>query len=152
MLLVFVRGKEEQFVFHDRSTERKAVSLCCLIGELHLLVQELVVAAIQVLVGVISKGGSSEFVGTRLCNGIDCTTRESTLANVERRHGDLDLVDGVERDGVGARLATVGAAGSERIDVVITEPEFSVKECEEIAEKLSEFFKPYFEKYKIRKI
>ena len=44
------------------------------------------------------------------------------------------------------------AAGSERIDVVITEPEFSVSECEEIAEKLSEFFKPYFEKYKIRKI
>lgn len=46
----------------------------------------------------------------------------------------------------------LGAAGSERIDVVITEPEFSVAECEEIAEKLSEFFKPYFEKYKVRKI
>ena len=41
----------------------------------------------------------------------------------------------------------LGAAGSERIDVVITEPEFSVDECEEIAEKLSEFFKPYFDKY-----
>ena len=46
----------------------------------------------------------------------------------------------------------LGAAGSERIDVVLTEPEFSVSECEEIAEKLAEFFKPYFEKYKIRKI
>ena len=46
----------------------------------------------------------------------------------------------------------LGDAGSERIDVVITEPEFSVEECEEIAEKLSEFFKPYFDKYKIRKI
>lgn len=46
----------------------------------------------------------------------------------------------------------IGAAGSERIDVVLTEPEFSVDECEEIAEKLAEFFKPYFEKYKIRKI
>ena len=41
----------------------------------------------------------------------------------------------------------LGAAGSERIDVMITEPEFSVEECEEIAEKLSEFFKPYFDKY-----
>ena len=40
----------------------------------------------------------------------------------------------------------------ERIDVVLTEPEFSVDECEEIAEKLAEFFKPYFDKYKIRKI
>ena len=46
----------------------------------------------------------------------------------------------------------LGAAGSERIDVVLTEPEFSVAECEEIAEKLAEFFKPYFEKYKVRKI
>ena len=43
----------------------------------------------------------------------------------------------------------LGSAGSERIDVAITEPEFSVEECEEIAEKLAEFFKPYFEKYKI---
>ena len=42
----------------------------------------------------------------------------------------------------------LGAAGSERIDVVITEPKFSVSECEEIAEKLAEFFKPYFDKYK----
>ena len=44
------------------------------------------------------------------------------------------------------------AAGSERIDVVLTEPKFSVSDCEEIAEKLAEFFKPYFDKYKIRKI
>ena len=46
----------------------------------------------------------------------------------------------------------LGAAGSERIDVAITEPEFSVEECEEIAEKLAEFFKPYFDKYKVRNI
>ena len=46
----------------------------------------------------------------------------------------------------------LGAAGSERVDVTITEPKFSVSECEEIAEKLAEFFNPYFEKYKIRKI
>ena len=42
----------------------------------------------------------------------------------------------------------LGAAGSERVDVTITEPEFSVEECEEIAEKLAEFFKPYFEIYR----
>ena len=46
----------------------------------------------------------------------------------------------------------LGSAESEQIDVVLTEPEFSVEECEEIAEKLAEFFKPYFEKYKVRKI
>ena len=42
----------------------------------------------------------------------------------------------------------LGDAGSERIDVTFTRPKFSVKECEEIAEKLAEFFKPYFEKYR----
>ena len=46
----------------------------------------------------------------------------------------------------------LGAAGSERVDVVLTQPKFSVAECEEIADKLAEFFKPYFEKYKIREI
>ena len=42
----------------------------------------------------------------------------------------------------------LGAAGSERVDVTITQPKFSVDDCEEIAEKLAEFFKPYFEKYR----
>ena len=45
----------------------------------------------------------------------------------------------------------LGAAG-ERIDVTLTQPKFSVAECEEIADKLAEFFKPYFDKYKVRKI
>ena len=46
----------------------------------------------------------------------------------------------------------LGAAGIERIDVVLTRPKFSVAECKEITEKLAEFFKKYFEKYKVRKI
>ena len=46
----------------------------------------------------------------------------------------------------------IGDGVSERIDVTFTSPEFSVEECEEIAEKLSEFFKQYFEKYKVRNI
>lgn len=40
----------------------------------------------------------------------------------------------------------------ERVDVTLTQPKFSVAECEEIADKLAEFFKPYFEKYRVRKI
>lgn len=69
-------------------------------------------------------------------------------------HGFYDWIDyegALENYGYTPTIV-LGAAGSERIDVVLTEPEFSVEECEEIAEKLSEFFKPYFEKYKIRKI
>lgn len=69
-------------------------------------------------------------------------------------HGFYDLVDyeGVLENYGYTPTIVLGAAGSERIDVVLTEPEFSVEECEEIADKLAEFFKPYFDKYKVRKI
>lgn len=69
-------------------------------------------------------------------------------------HGFYDLVDyegALENYGYTPTIV-LGAAGSERIDVVLTEPEFSVEECEEIADKLAEFFKPYFDKYKVIKI
>ena len=69
-------------------------------------------------------------------------------------HGFYDLGDyegALENYGYTPTIV-LGAAGSERVDVTITEPEFSVDECEEIAEKLAEFFKPYFEKYKVRNI
>ena len=68
-------------------------------------------------------------------------------------HGFYDLGDyegALENYGYTPTIV-LGAAGSERIDVVITEPEFSVEECEEIADKLAEFFNPYFEKYMERK-
>ena len=69
-------------------------------------------------------------------------------------HGFYDWRDdvGVLEDYGYTPTIVLGSAGSERIDVVLTEPKFIVAECEEIAEKLSEFFKPYFEKYKVRKI
>ena len=69
-------------------------------------------------------------------------------------HGFYDWEDevGVVEDYGYTPTIVLCAAGSDRIDVVLTEPEFSVSECEEIAEKLTEFFKPYFEKYKVRKI
>ena len=69
-------------------------------------------------------------------------------------HGFYDWEDGecaLENYGYTPTIV-LGDAGSERIDVTFTRPKFSVKECEEIAEKLSEFFKPYFDKYKVRKI
>ena len=69
-------------------------------------------------------------------------------------HGFYDLEDyegALENYGYTPTIV-LGAAGSERIDVTFTRPKFSVKDCEEIAEKLAEFFKPYFDKYKIRKI
>ena len=69
-------------------------------------------------------------------------------------HGFYDWRDevGVVEDYGYTPTIVLGAAWSGRIDVVLTEPEFSVDDCEEIAEKLTEFFKPYFDKYKVRKI
>ena len=68
-------------------------------------------------------------------------------------HGFYDWRDevGVVED-YGYSITIVLGNTDERVDVTLTQPEFSVEECEEIAEKLTEFFKPYFEKYKIRKI
>ena len=68
-------------------------------------------------------------------------------------HGFYDWRDevGVVED-YGYSITIVLGNTDERVDVTLTQPEFSVAECEEIADKLSEFFKPYFDKYKIRKI
>ena len=65
-------------------------------------------------------------------------------------HGFYDLEDyegALDNYGYTPTIV-LGASGSERVNVTITEPEFSVSDCEEIAEKLAEFFKPYFEKYR----
>lgn len=68
-------------------------------------------------------------------------------------HGLYDWRDevGVVED-YGYSITIVLGNTDERIDVTLTQPKFSVEECEEIAEKLAEFFKPYFEKCKIREI
>ena len=68
-------------------------------------------------------------------------------------HGFYDWRDevGVVED-YGYSITIVLGNTDERMDVTLTQPKFSVAECEEIAEKLAEFFKPYFDKYKIRNI
>lgn len=68
-------------------------------------------------------------------------------------HGFYDWRDevGVLED-YGYSITIVLGNTDERVDVTLTQPKFSVAECEEIADKLADFFKPYFDKYKIRKI
>ena len=68
-------------------------------------------------------------------------------------HGFYDWEDDEGAlENYGYSITIVLGNTDERIDVTLTKPKFSVSECDEIAEKLAEFFKPYFEKYKIRKI
>ena len=68
-------------------------------------------------------------------------------------HGFYDWRDevGVVED-YGYSITIVLGNTDERVDVTLTQPKFSVEECEEIADKLDDFFKSYFDKYKIRKI
>ena len=68
-------------------------------------------------------------------------------------HGFYDWRDevGVVED-YGYSITILLGNTDERVDVTLTQPKFSVSGCEEIADKLSEFFKLYFDKYKIRKI
>ena len=68
-------------------------------------------------------------------------------------HGFYDWRDevGVVED-YGYSITIVLGNTDDRVDVTLTQPKFSVDDCEEIAEKLYEFFKPYFDKYKIRNI
>lgn len=68
-------------------------------------------------------------------------------------HGFYDWRDEVDvLEDYGYSITIVLGNTDERVDVTLNKPKFSVKECDEIADKLAEFFKPYFEKYKIRKI
>lgn len=69
-------------------------------------------------------------------------------------HGFYDWRDevGVLEDYGYSITIVLGNTTDERVDVTLTQPKFSVKECEEIADKLADFFKPYFDKYKVRKI
>ena len=68
-------------------------------------------------------------------------------------HGFYDWRDKVcVLEDYGYSVTIVLGNTDELVDVTLTHPEFSVDECEEIADKLAEFFKPYFDKYKVRKI
>ena len=66
-------------------------------------------------------------------------------------HGFYDWRDevGVVED-YGYSITIVLGNTDERVDVTLTQPKFSVSECEEIDEKLTEIFKQYFDKDKNR--
>lgn len=76
------------------------------------------------------------------------TVRDGELKHIIS-HGFYDwrYADGVLED-YGYSITIVLGNTDERVDVTLTQPKFSVAECEEIADKLAEFFKPYFEKLK----
>ena len=56
----------------------------------------------QVLVLMVDVGRSLEGVGTRLCDGVHTASDEVGLAHVVGRDDDLQLLDGIDGDGVSA--------------------------------------------------
>ena len=88
--------EEEEFVLDDRAAESETVSgvAVAVAGCSDCLAGNHVTA--HVLVAVVDVGASFEGVGTRLCDGVDCTSDEVGLANVIRRNHDLHLFDGID--------------------------------------------------------
>ena len=105
----------------------------------------------------LERRGYKRYTKHLLCNQDYAYMRTVRDADGELKyiisHGFYDWRDevGVVED-YGYSITIVLGNTGERVDVTLTQPKFSVAECEEIAEKLSEFFKSYFDKYKIRNI
>ena len=124
---VFGAREEEELVLDDRGAEGETVGLVQLVLILLALRQVPVVlhllrraggGADQVLVEEVGVEGTLDLVGTGLRDGVDGAAGEAGLAHVEGRDHDLYLLDGVQRNRVGARLAAVGAGSRETEGVV----------------------------------
>ena len=67
---------------------------------------------------VVPIDAAVEVVGTRLGDGIDGTTGEARLANVERGDADLQLLNGLHRESLRTSQAAVGTVRGKTEDVV----------------------------------
>ena len=115
---VLAAGEEEELVLDQRSADGETIGLVQLMRVFGTLGQ---VPVVQHLLGAARRGADQVFVeemgiertldliGTGLGDGVDRTARETALAYVEGGDHDLDLLDGIEGDRVGARLAAVGS-------------------------------------------
>ena len=102
--------EEEELVLENRAAEGEAPSglLVLVAGTAELLALDGVAA--QILVLVVHIGRAAERVRTRLRDGIHTTADEVGLAHVVGRNHHLQLLDGIERNGVTAAGQTAGEA------------------------------------------
>ncbi len=114
VLVVLAAYEEEQLVLYDGTAEGHAIGLGGLLG----ILLAFGAFAHQVVVFIIGIGRTAERVVTRLGHRVDTAARETALANVVRGDYHLNLLDGLHRDGVGARLAAVGSRSGEAEHVV----------------------------------
>ena len=118
VFLVFCTGKEEELIFDDRTSESGSESLRYFVLILVFFVVSLIPSAIQILVCIVSISRSLKLVGSRLGNCIDGTSCKTTLPDVEWRGNHLNLLDGIQRNGVGTGLSAVGSTLSQTENIV----------------------------------
>src|SRR5204863_9951352 len=108
-------GKEDQLVSPDRPAQASAVLRLVELPDL---------GAERSLpdVGGIALGSEDravEVVRSGAGHGVDAAAGEAALADVVRRDEDLDLLNGVERDGLRAGAAARSARAGEAEQVVV---------------------------------
>ena len=116
-----VVGKEEEFVFHDGTAQREAeeIFLFILVRVRIGTVGVLIVLTHKLLIVAIAICATMEVVGTALGDGVDGTSRETSLTNVIGSHVDLNLLYGLHTDGLGSCLTAIATARGETEDVVV---------------------------------
>ncbi len=107
--LQFEVGEEEDFVFDNRPSDACPGLYLVKIGHEDIVTRH--AASRQMLVAKETKDRAPKVIGSAFGNGVDGRPRKSGLRNVVGREIDLDLFDGIERDGLGITLS----AGSGRI-------------------------------------
>ena len=103
---LLVRREEEQRVLDDRAAQRGAPGLFVKHAVIGLARAEAVAAgtiapvtiAQHAVVGLLVEGRTREGVGARLGHRIDRTADEAVVDHAERRHGDVQGLNGVDGD------------------------------------------------------
>ena len=121
LLDVFRAQEEEHLVLDDGTAHGKAIGLVQLgivllpfLAPIHLSGS----GGNHVLVQEIGIERTLDLVGSRFGNSVDGAARKAALAHVEGCHHHLYLLNGIHRNRIGARLASVGSGSGQTEGVV----------------------------------
>ena len=122
LVSALIVGEEEELVLHDRTAQCDAsiIFLLLLVGSgITRTILQGIFATDKLLVVAKSVDAAMELVGTTLGDGVDGTTRETTLPYVERSHVHLYLLNGLHGNRFRTCLAAIRTTGSKAKHVVV---------------------------------
>src|SRR5690606_34188064 len=112
--------KEVQPVLHDRAAEGKGEAILREVTELGRAVAvRLDEATGEVLIAAEVAEGTVELVCPRLRDRVHAGAGEAALPDIEGRNDDLELLDRLDRDRLGAHVVSGGAARAETKEIVV---------------------------------